>query len=399
MATIDEELRSLNEHIKALSLYNPLEYISTFMKNYYRENIPHEYNVDLKQNKRITRFLLPCSEGLFSSIIVGINRNKRNYKILSVMPEHVKYVDGMLDDVKFGKNTSITLADDGTIFNLYFYNGRWQIGSRNGYSIGKYQCVGDITYKEIIDNVLSLYPDFQYNRLNKNKCYTLGFRHSDFHQFVENSDSQFINARAWFVQSVDIKKLNNGEIAITNKETIGLPYQSKVMFENKEQLLNSASTAMADYIANRNHINYGYIIGSVYVESSLMENIRKMFYEDISNDRTNIKRYRLFTHTLTTERRELYNVLTGTNLSVFKDIDGKLSTLIDAGAVVYNCIKNKVNKRTFNVFSFPSSLYNYINDNFSSYDGETNEELISSIKQQMLNPNNIEFLYSIIFQY
>ena len=399
MSTIDEELRSLNEHVKALSLHNPLEYISTFMKNYYRENIPHEYNVDLKQNNRITRFLLPSSEGLFSSIIIGINRNKRNYKILSVMPEHIKYVDGMLDDVIFGKNTTVTLADDGTIFNLYYYNGRWQIGSRNGYSIGKYQCVDNKTYREIIDDVLSLYPEFQYNRLNKNKCYTLGFRHSDFHQFVENNDSQFINARAWFVQSVDIKKLNNGEIAIANKETIGLPYQSNIIFENKEQLLNSAKTAMVDYIANNNHTNYGYIIGSVYVESSLMKNIRKMFYEDISNNRTNIKRYRLLTHALTSEDRELYTVLTGTDNTVFKEIDNKLSILYEAAVVIYNCIKNKVNKRTYSVFTLPQLLYSYINKNFSKYNGETHEELINSIKQQMIKPRNREFLYGIIFQY
>ena len=115
--------------------------------------------------------------------------------------------------------------------------------------------------------------------------------------------------------------------------------------------------------------------------------------------RKNIKKYRLFTHSLTKEKRVLYNILTGTDESVFKEIEDKLSTLFEASAVIYNCIKNKVNKRTYNVFSFPSSLYSYISDNFSVFGGETNNELIASIKQEMLKPQNIEFLYGNIFHY
>ena len=143
------------------------------------------------------------------------------------MPRNmIKYEDesNILDELD-ETNTTLTLTDDGTTINLY-YNRKWIISSKHGYAINNYICAGNKTYQDILTEVLSLYPEFSLMTLNKNKCYTIGFRHSDFHPFTEGLECENYGSRAWFIQSIDMKLFSENNMScISYEENIGLPYQ------------------------------------------------------------------------------------------------------------------------------------------------------------------------------
>ncbi len=125
------------------------------------------------------------------------------WKVLAVPPRAFNYypdmhrVSGYLGDDLY----DVVKVEDGTHVTLYPWgepNG-WEISTANGYAVSSLRWSGPLTYAEIIHDLVSrLYPEFveasgmslrvrpgrttlEFTKLDRSRCYTIGFRHHDFH--------------------------------------------------------------------------------------------------------------------------------------------------------------------------------------------------------------------------
>jgi hypothetical protein len=106
---------------------------------------------------------------------------------------------------------------DGTIVTMYYYDGAWRYSTVNGYDVGNYKWIGELTFNEVITQSLEASESFSVDALDKNKSYAFGFSHPAFHFF--NNGEPF----AWFIHSCDsagnIDRENN-DMGISMSETI-----------------------------------------------------------------------------------------------------------------------------------------------------------------------------------
>lgn len=243
-------------------------------------------------NPKYTRLMLGTFKRscLFDFPGVILKQTEDNkFKVLSVPPSPpvTQYQSKYLYK-HFGKDTEIIKANDGTTVTLYYFNDKWVISTHRGFEVNTYNWMAQKTYQDVIGEVLSEYPNFSYDKLDTNKCYTFGFNHSDFHPFRENStiDTK-AKVRAWFIQSVDLIMFNESDPScVSFEEDIGLPIQERVTFPHLKYLFQNANSAYTNYL-NTKEVNYGYLIKigikQFLVESTLLKHIRHIFYSNKFN--------------------------------------------------------------------------------------------------------------------
>lgn len=186
-------------------------------------------------------------------------------------------------------------AYDGTSINLYYYNDTWRISSIRGYDVTDLVFVNGQTYKEVLDSLLDKYEHFSYSILDINKCYSLCFRYNQYHLFKEDKINDENNSYVIFLQSVDIKNMNNGKDNLSYNTNIGLPKQEYIDHNpiSINQLYDKMNYSITLY--KNNIINYGYILRSknknmnneyknVFIESKLMSLIRNAIYNYKNNN-------------------------------------------------------------------------------------------------------------------
>lgn len=132
----------------------------------------------------------------------------------------------------------VIMVDDGTVVTLYQWNhptdgAQWDMATANGYGMSSMRWMGPKTYAEIVFEVASKYPEFvkatemrlvvddnntriEFGKLDPKFCYTLGFRHHDFHPLRQDPE------RMWQIQSVN---LETGKIDYSAKLP-GIPEQT-----------------------------------------------------------------------------------------------------------------------------------------------------------------------------
>ena len=68
-----------------------------------------------------------------------------------------------------------TSKEDGTLFFIYWYNNKWHIKTRSTFDAedAPMDNVKFANFKELFDYLISFYPDFSYEKLNKNYVYCL----------------------------------------------------------------------------------------------------------------------------------------------------------------------------------------------------------------------------------
>lgn len=188
---------------------------------------------------------------------------------------------------KFSKNMDLSQynvyqINDGTTVTLYHYDDKWQVSSLNGYSVGALVWAGTKTFKQVLTECLTTCPNFDWDRLDTNKCYTVGFRHPEYHPFNPNK-------KVWFIQSVDLSSQNVEEFVPNYEDDIGIPLQPKVEI-TIEQLIDNIKNAGFNYI-REGTVDMGYIlrpadpandIDHILLESSLLKYIKKFVYNDRS---------------------------------------------------------------------------------------------------------------------
>lgn len=121
---------------------------------------------------------------------------------------------------------------DGTTVNIYHYGGSWCISTANGYEVNDYRWMGSKSYIEAMMEAMSGIdrkilkdsiptPAEAFKNLNEENCYTMGFRHPDFHPFVADAPG------VWMIQAFN---RNTGEIVDTAHTEI--PPQIEVSAES-----------------------------------------------------------------------------------------------------------------------------------------------------------------------
>ncbi len=181
--------------------------------------------------------------------------------------------------------------EDGTTINLYYYNEKWVISTARGIEMNNIK-FNTLTYQSLLEECILQYvnevSEF-YSALNKNFCYTFGFKHPDMHPFKEDGNDVY---KFWSIQQVDISSIISPENKLSpqREKILSLPIQKKFSFKTKNMhsLYKRLKSAYDDYIDGK-HLNYGYILVSknpsitleysvIMLESTLMKSIRNLWY-------------------------------------------------------------------------------------------------------------------------
>jgi hypothetical protein len=213
---------------------------------------------------------------------------------------------------------TVTYINDGTTVTLYWdsASSKWCVASSNGFEVNNYKWIGEATYESAIHEVATS-CNFSFDSLDKNRCYTIGFRHHDFHPL--RTDPQ----RLWFVQSVNLNSVNEGKSCKPEFTTdCGIPMQTEVAFpldgskpidwmlsKNAESLTRYFTTTKRGGDSTVPEIHYGFVLrgdnganSGVVLESSLLKRVRRLMYNLPKNRYTNVVPE-------TSEERLEYNIL------------------------------------------------------------------------------------------
>jgi hypothetical protein len=166
----------------------------------------------------------PGRGGAFACECNGLVVDARSWRVLAAPPPafdprgSAREVDPRLAAGLY----DVVHVDDGTIVTLYCWDHpaegpTWALASSNGYDVSSLRWVGPLTYAEVFaDLACRLYPAFvetaglaldrrpdgttrlRFARLDPQRCYTVGFRHHNFHPLRLDPE------RMWQVQSADL---------------------------------------------------------------------------------------------------------------------------------------------------------------------------------------------------
>ena len=272
----------------------------------------------------------------------GLVVDARTWSVLACPPKafnnrpSANAVNAALTDEAY----EVIRVDDGTVVTLYCWDHPtdgpvWSLASSNGYDVSSLLWIGPLTYAAIFHDLAKrLYPEFvaatgmgldthadgttrlTFTNLDRNYCYTVGFRHHNFHPLKADPE------RMWQIQSADVS--GDMPIVVFSGNGRGLPgIPDQVVYSSAEiacagappsieALRAAGSNALpraAAYIAQlaaekppaekppaekppaeTSELNYGYILRSrdpartrensdILIETPLLARIRKIVYE------------------------------------------------------------------------------------------------------------------------
>lgn len=191
--------------------------------------------------------------------------------------------------------------NDGTTITLYYYKNAWAMSTSNGIDVTNLNWMGSADYGESFLGAVAKYPDFSFDKLDKSICYTIGFRCSNFHPFMDT-----FTPSAWFISARNLKTLefftaDGINIGIPAHNPIKLPYDDNIEIghylhdRNQSALTNLLNNRLEKDKTSKNQPltsliqplrpHYGFILRSVdnsypsyVVESTLLKQIRMLMY-------------------------------------------------------------------------------------------------------------------------
>ena len=199
------------------------------------------------------------------------------WKVLAVPSQAFNPNFRVADVKKNFSQYSVYEIKDGSTVTLYWYgnnltDGAWRMSSANGFDVGGYQWLGKSTYMMALQSLTGMYPDFSFDRLDKTKSYTIGFRHADFHPLATDP------SKIWLIQACDLMSLKPVDV------NIGIPLQTTVV-TTYDAMIEKNISAMTKYMTSEQHIHYGYVLrgncgasSDIVLESELLKRIRQMVY-------------------------------------------------------------------------------------------------------------------------
>lgn len=164
---------------------------------------------------------------------------------------------------------------DGTIINMYWYDG-WRIATTKGYDVTDIRWSRQ-TYGQILAEVLENVGFDLYEKLDKARSYTFGFKHPEFHPFDDGKRYDF-----WFVQSVVVEE----EKFNPTNPGVDFPMQEMAVVDSLRTMFRNLKGALQSFLDDGD-VNFGYIMrcsdvpvehSSMLLESSLLQKIRNLHY-------------------------------------------------------------------------------------------------------------------------
>ena len=290
-----KKVKSLDDGLieNLIQIINNFDIYFNYEKN--KNNSVIRIILRIKKNSNIHPLIYYYSNGCVIDTI--------KWKILAQPPMtfNKRNVPDIIENFYKNNLYDIMKVIDGTVITLYYWNNRWNISTSNSYDVSSFYWMGPLTYVEVIYDLLSrLYPDaiekngiefidncnLDFANLDKNKSYTIGIRHHDFHPLLLDPE------RMWNIQNVD---LTNGKVEY-NDGLIGIPNQQVISaVDSIDQLNYLNKMSIPDAIRSENPVfNYGYILRSkkpevtkeysnILLSSNLLKKIKKNIYEYPSN--------------------------------------------------------------------------------------------------------------------
>jgi len=291
---LSDKLETDNDKVRKYLYKN---YIKTVIEKPELETPNTEYRMMLIGNRFKSDFKNPISFEC-NGAIVSYNRTNNKWKTLVIPTELFNSQPLCKEQINTyikNKNYSLYKVYDGTIINLYFYQNQWRISTNKAYDATNLLFMENKTYNNVLEELFSSYKDFNMNRLNINKCYTICFKYEKFHSFRENSNEN--QNKLILIQSIDMELFNSQKkIHIDYTEDIGIPVSTQYnlpgdyTLKNIYNILYNEITKYKKYSKTTTYEpNFGLILRShnynhtkeysnILLESNLMSKIRNLLY-------------------------------------------------------------------------------------------------------------------------
>ena len=233
----------------------------------------------------------------------GVVLDRSNYNPLVIPSRTLRY--HIKDNKKvnnFIKNKyyNVYRANDGTVFNMYYFEDHWVVSTVKGYDMNDVSPNKTHTYQQLITDSLNDTHSLTWEQftegLDTTKCYSFGFKNKTIHKFSNNL--------VWFIQSVS---LTDYEVNLTSPFKTIHSQQPMKNVGNIKGLYKRAVTAYDKFKNDPENINFGYIFRStntavtgnhsdLFVESSLMKKIKEVLYDSKLHKSCNTMGYNLDTY-------------------------------------------------------------------------------------------------------
>ncbi len=284
-----------NKSFNYIRSYIYKNYIKTVIENPNNQNSTSR--IMLIANRFKSNFENPISFEC-NGLILEHNTVNNTYKFLVIPIPLFNSQKLIKNEIEYHYNSydyKLYKVYDGTIINLYYYNDAWKISTNKAYDATNLIFINHKTYFDILSEILTYYPDFSLNNLNKDKCYTLCMKYHLYHPFIENMHMN--NNKLVFLQSVDMFQFNNYKKLIINEtEELGIPINHQyelTQFNNLESIYNILNNEITRFKKEKTLHNYEPIFGiilrsknftktknysNILIESNLMSKIRNLIY-------------------------------------------------------------------------------------------------------------------------
>lgn len=291
-------IKSVEENvIKKDSEFDKYRIILSNTNNNPKEHMNIECNGLILEHNKVNNTYSVLNVPLFTSITMYdiLKNNIRNYTDVSI------------DDINDDDGYKVYRLYDGTIINLYYYNDKWCMSTSKGYEVNDL-LFADSTYQNVFETLVALYyPEFSYDKLDKNRCYSICMKYHKYHAFMVPYSSEKIDCLR-YIQSVDLKLLNEKkELNISMDDEIGLDFQEEIHMSDSEVFLEDnylgslfthskneyniyknkmktgqlvGYTPIYGYVIRNNNINKCGLYSSILIESSLYVNIKNILYKN-----------------------------------------------------------------------------------------------------------------------
>lgn len=287
--------------------------------------------------------------------------------------------------------------NDGTIINLYYYEpeGKWEISTTRGYKMSEQSWDG-MTYTEMVNKSITRSHNMSFktlcDKLDKNLCYTFGFKHPHMHPFREGSNHDVYNF--WFIQSVNPENSNFHNLP----RDLHINVQEKIDNVNNIKILYGILKRSLEIFKSSGQVNYGFILrrndcivnDNIILESALMQKVRHMVYSKSVRSH--------FANSDSTNLRGVVNYFNINTKSLYLQLfpqDNDIYTLVDKYIkIATSDIMNKIEKKEVSQLIpewFINHIQNYISNTYNSSDS-----LEKYIQTLIYNPNYIKLFHSLI---
>lgn len=171
---------------------------------------------------------------------------------------------------------------DGTMITLYFWDGKWRMSSANGFEVNDYKWMSETTYEEAFTAAVAAHPHFAMERLDKDLCYSISFRHPSFHPLLSDPLGAILLQAMRPADAL----ADDGDWTGNLIADIGLPIQSLLPAPvNFAALIQENNQSLTRYRKQNDYVPvYGFVVRPIdgsqgmILESTLLRKVRQLIY-------------------------------------------------------------------------------------------------------------------------